>query len=119
MPPSPIMTQLHEPLKFAYWVPNVSGGLVTSDIEQRTDWGYEYNRDLAVIAENNGFEYALTQVRYTAEYKRRGASLLLLGFLHFQEEIEYFGRHVLPIIRELEKDLDRGAATPEPVGSRA
>ncbi|MDT7727387.1 MAG: dimethylsulfone monooxygenase [Actinomycetota bacterium] len=59
---------LHEPLKFAYWVPNVSGGLVTSDIEQRTDWGYEYNRELAVLAENNGFEYALTQVRYTASY---------------------------------------------------
>ena len=28
-------------VKFAYWVPNVSGGLVTSDIEQRTDWNYE------------------------------------------------------------------------------
>lgn len=26
-------------LKFAYWVPNVSGGLVVSKIEQRTDWG--------------------------------------------------------------------------------
>lgn len=23
-------------VQFAYWVPNVSGGLVTSDIEQRT-----------------------------------------------------------------------------------
>ncbi|MET9264051.1 dimethylsulfone monooxygenase SfnG [Amycolatopsis sp. NPDC004079] len=74
----------HEPLKFAYWVPNVSGGLVTSDIEQRTDWGYEYNRDLAVLAENNGFEYALTQVRYTASYgaayqhESTGFSLALL-----------------------------------------
>ncbi|HWC80125.1 MAG TPA: dimethyl sulfone monooxygenase SfnG [Pseudonocardiaceae bacterium] len=57
-----------EPLKFAYWVPNVSGGLVTSDIEQRTDWSYEYNRELAVLAENNGFEYALSQVRYMASY---------------------------------------------------
>lgn len=56
------------PLKFAYWVPNVSGGLVVSTIEQRTDWGYDYNRRLAVAAENNGFEYALTQVRYTASY---------------------------------------------------
>src|SRR5690348_10793988 len=80
----PIMTQIHEPLKFAYWVPNVSGGLVTSDIEQRTDWGYEYNRDLAVTAENNGFEYALTQVRYTASYgaayqhESTGFSLALL-----------------------------------------
>ena len=54
--------------KFAYWVPNVSGGLVTSTIEQRTDWGYEYNRDLARIAEDAGFEYALSQVRYTASY---------------------------------------------------
>jgi FMNH2-dependent dimethyl sulfone monooxygenase len=57
-----------EPLKFAYWVPNVSGGLVTSDIEQRTDWSYSHNRDLAVLAENNGFEYALSQVRYMASY---------------------------------------------------
>jgi FMNH2-dependent dimethyl sulfone monooxygenase len=55
-------------LKFAYWVPNVSGGLVVSKIEQRTDWSYDYNRQLAVLAENNGFEYALTQVRYIASY---------------------------------------------------
>ncbi|QXV59609.1 dimethylsulfone monooxygenase SfnG [Amycolatopsis sp. TNS106] len=73
-----------EPLKFAYWVPNVSGGLVTSDIEQRTDWGYEYNRELAVLAENSGFEYALSQVRYTASYgaayqhESTGFSLALL-----------------------------------------
>jgi dimethylsulfone monooxygenase len=57
-----------EPLKFAYWVPNVSGGLVTSTIEQRTDWGYDYNRHLARLAEDNGFEYALSQVRYIAGY---------------------------------------------------
>ncbi|EYT57986.1 alkanesulfonate monooxygenase [Dietzia sp. UCD-THP] len=56
------------PLQFAYWVPNVSGGLVVSRIEQRTDWGYDYNRRLAVTAENNGFDYALTQVRYIASY---------------------------------------------------
>ena len=57
-----------EPIKFAYWVPNVSGGLVTSDIEQRTDWGYDYNATLAQLAENNGFDYALSQVRYMASY---------------------------------------------------
>ena len=56
------------PLSFAYWVPNVSGGLVVSTIEQRTDWGYDYNRRLAQLAEANGFEYALTQVRYMASY---------------------------------------------------
>ncbi len=27
-----------DPIKFAYWVPNVSGGLVISSIEQRTSW---------------------------------------------------------------------------------
>jgi FMNH2-dependent dimethyl sulfone monooxygenase len=57
-----------DPLRFAYWVPNVSGGLVTSTIEQRTDWSFDYNRKLARIAERAGFDYALSQVRYTASY---------------------------------------------------
>jgi FMNH2-dependent dimethyl sulfone monooxygenase len=57
-----------QPVKFAYWVPNVSGGLVISNIEQRTDWSIEYNRTLAQIAERSGFEYALSQIRFTAGY---------------------------------------------------
>src|ERR1700760_4263142 len=57
-----------DPVQFAYWVPNVSGGLVVSTIEQRTDWGYDYNKTLARLAEANGFEYALSQVRYMASY---------------------------------------------------
>ena len=59
---------LHEPLKFAYWVPNVSGGLVVSTIEQRTSWDYDYNVELARTAERVGFEYALSQVRYASSY---------------------------------------------------
>jgi len=55
-------------IKFAYWVPNVSGGLVVSKIEQRTHWSYEYNKKLAVLAESSGFDYALSQVRYMASY---------------------------------------------------
>jgi FMNH2-dependent dimethyl sulfone monooxygenase len=55
-------------IKFAYWVPNVSGGLVVSKIPQRTDWGIDYNRKLAQIAEDAGFDYALTQIRFTAGY---------------------------------------------------
>jgi FMNH2-dependent dimethyl sulfone monooxygenase len=55
-------------VKFAYWVPNVSGGLVISDIEQRTSWDIDYNRKLAQIAEASGFEYALSQIRFTAGY---------------------------------------------------
>lgn len=57
-----------ENIKFAYWVPNVSGGLVISKIEQRTSWDIDYNRKLAQIAENSGFEYALSQIRFTAGY---------------------------------------------------
>ena len=57
-----------KPLKFAYWVPNVSGGLVTSTVDQRTDWGFDYNKELAIRAERAGFDYALTQVRYMASY---------------------------------------------------
>ena len=76
--------RIADQVKFAYWVPNVSGGLVTSTIEQRTDWNYEYNAKLAQTAENNGFEYALSQVRYEASYgaefqhESTGFSLALL-----------------------------------------
>lgn len=55
-------------IKFAYWVPNVSGGLVISKIEQRTSWDIGYNVKLAQIAEANGFDYALSQIRFTAGY---------------------------------------------------
>ena len=64
----PTVTPNTAPLQFAYWVPNVSGGLVVSKIEQRTDWSYEYNKTLAQLAERNGFDYALSQVRYMASY---------------------------------------------------
>jgi dimethylsulfone monooxygenase len=57
-----------EAVKFAYWVPNVSGGLVVSTIEQRTDWSLEYNQRLAQTAERAGFDYALSQIRFTAGY---------------------------------------------------
>ncbi|HSI72253.1 MAG TPA: dimethyl sulfone monooxygenase SfnG [Fimbriimonas sp.] len=59
---------LAAPIKFAYWVPNVSGGLVISKIPQRTSWDLDYNVKLAQIAENSGFDYALSQIRFTAGY---------------------------------------------------
>jgi hypothetical protein len=61
----------HRRVKFAYWVPNVSGGLV-------------------IVA-----------------YKKLGVDLLLLGFVHYHEEAEFFGRRVLPLVRELEAQLPR------------
>lgn len=62
------MTDTTEPLSFAYWVPNVSGGLVVSTLPQRTDHSPAYNVATARVAEEVGFEYALTQVRYSASY---------------------------------------------------
>lgn len=55
-------------MKFAHWVPNVSGGLVVSKIPQRTDWGLDYNIKLVKIAEEAGFDYALTQIRFMGSY---------------------------------------------------
>ncbi|KAL8911712.1 MAG: hypothetical protein Q9171_003165 [Xanthocarpia ochracea] len=55
-------------IKFAYWVPNVSGGLVISKIEQWTKWDFDSNAGYAQTAERYGFEYALTQIRLMAGY---------------------------------------------------
>ncbi len=54
--------------KFAYWVPNVSGGLVITDWPQNTDWSYEYNKNLAQTAEDVGFDYGLAQARFFGSY---------------------------------------------------
>ena len=59
------MTRLSNPLtpapiRFAYWVPNVSGGLVISKIEQRTSWDADYNRRLAQIAEETSLSLTET-----------------------------------------------------------
>lgn len=55
-------------IQLAYWVPNVSGGLVTSNIAQKTDWSFDYNKRLALTAEAAGFDYALAQARFFASY---------------------------------------------------
>jgi FMNH2-dependent dimethyl sulfone monooxygenase len=182
-------------VKFAYWVPNVSGGLVTSDID--ADWYFSNGKDFDGVTEQivevrdharaagragnstaagrevrfglngfiiardtekeardtlreiiekanrpavEGFRDAVQQagnatpdkkgmwadsafedlVQYNdgfrtqligtpeqiadrvAAYRKRGVDLILGGFLHFQEEIEYFGSRVLPLVREIE-----------------
>jgi len=55
-------------VKFAYWVPNVSGGLVISKIPQRTGWDLKSNVRYARTAERVGFEFALSQIRFMAGY---------------------------------------------------
>lgn len=47
------------------------------------------------------------------EYKKLGVDLILTGFLHFQEELEAFGKTVIPIVREKEAELvNKGLLTP-------
>ena len=46
-------------------------------------------------------------------YRKLGVNLILAGFLHFQEEVEAFGRDVLPLVRELEAHAGL-APVPEP-----
>ncbi len=70
-------------LKFAYWAPNVSGGLVISKLPQKTGWDFEDNVRYAQIAENLGFDYVLLQTRFLASY---GAELQL--------EARYYPRHL-------------------------
>ena len=55
-------------LQFAYWAPNVSGGLVISNYPQKTGWTFEENVRYAQIAEENGFDYVLLQTRFFASY---------------------------------------------------
>ncbi|KAF4779318.1 methanesulfonate monooxygenase [Colletotrichum scovillei] len=57
-----------ERLLFAYWVPNVSGGLIISKIPQRTNWDLASNVKYAKAAEQAGIEYGLTQIRFTSGY---------------------------------------------------
>ena len=41
------------------------------------------------------------------EYKAAGVDLILSAFLHFQEEVEYFGKRVLPLVRQYERERAR------------
>jgi len=80
--------------EFAYWVPNISGGLVVSDWETETDWTYDYNLDLARTAEAVGFDYALAQARFFGSYgaEKQLEALSIANALAAQtEEIHVIG----------------------------
>lgn len=57
-----------EEIQFAYWVPNVSGGLVITTLPMDTDWGPDANIKYAQDAEKAGFATALAQTRWFASY---------------------------------------------------
>ncbi len=60
--------QSADEVQFAYWVPNVSGGLVITNLPQETRWDHEANVQYARTAEDNGFALALAQTRWFASY---------------------------------------------------
>jgi len=75
--------------------------------EGEGNWAKSTFNDL--VQYNDGFKTNLIGTpRQIAEriiaLKAVGVDLILSAFLHFQEEVEYFGRNVLPIVRELEAE---------------
>jgi FMNH2-dependent dimethyl sulfone monooxygenase len=73
--------------------------------EGEGNWAKSTFEDL--VQYNDGFKTNLIGTpRQIAErivaLKAIGVDLVLSGFLHFQEEVEYFGQKVLPLVRELE-----------------
>ncbi|MCK0198710.1 dimethyl sulfone monooxygenase SfnG [Ancylobacter sp. 6x-1] len=81
---------LAEPVRFAYWVSNLSGGQVVSGIEQRTGWDFAYNVKLARAAEAAGFDFALTATRLVGGYRADGqheASAFAMSLLNATERL--------------------------------
>jgi FMNH2-dependent dimethyl sulfone monooxygenase len=79
-----------------------------SSADKRGMWQDSEFKDL--VQYNDGFRTGLIGepeqiARRIVEYRKLGVGLILSGFLHFQEEVDYFGLNVLPIVRELEAEL--------------
>ena len=77
-----------------------------SSPDKRGMWADSTFEDL--VQYNDGFRTQLIGTpeqiaERIAAYRKRGVDLILGGFLHFQEEIEYFGSRVLPVVREIER----------------
>ena len=68
LPQADWFARSHDEVQFAYWVPNVSGGLVVTKLPMQTRWDHRANVEYARIAEDNGFVAALAQTRWFASY---------------------------------------------------
>jgi FMNH2-dependent dimethyl sulfone monooxygenase len=64
------------------------------------NWARSTAADL--VQPNDGFKTNL--IGRPEQVARRIIELKRAGFLHFQEEVEYFGRRVYPLVRELEAE---------------
>lgn len=73
--------------------------------EREGNWAKSTLDDL--VQYNDGFKTNLIGAPHQiaeriVALKAVGVDLVLLGFLHFQEEVEFFGKQVIPLVRELE-----------------
>jgi FMNH2-dependent dimethyl sulfone monooxygenase len=60
-------------MEFSYWVPDHSSAQVITRFPRRTDWSWEYNRELAQTAEAAGFDYGLLPARWQPAYGQHDA----------------------------------------------
>ena len=84
-----------------------------STADRQGMWANSNFEDL--VQYNDGFKTGLIGTpQQIAErivaYKAAGVNLILGGFLHYLEEVEYFGKRVVPLVRELEAARARKAA---------
>ena len=82
-------------------------------IEGQGNWANSTFEDL--VQYNDGFRTGLigTPLQIAERivaFKQAGVDLILSAFLHFQEEVAYFGSHVMPLVRELEAKRAQEAA---------
>ena len=101
------LTGLLDTQKLGLW----PGGFL--NVEFEGNWANSSFEDL--VQYNDGFRTGLIGTpeqiaQRIVAYKAAGADLILSGFLHFQEEVEYFGKRVLPLVRQLEREAGVRAA---------
>jgi FMNH2-dependent dimethyl sulfone monooxygenase len=83
-----------------------------STADRKGMWSDSSFEDL--VQYNDGFKTGLIgtpeQVAdRVIELKQLGVNMILCGFLHYDWELENFGKRVIPLVREREEALRRGA----------
>jgi FMNH2-dependent dimethyl sulfone monooxygenase len=55
-------------IEFAYWIPNMAGGFLTTEYPHEEQWDWEYNKKVIQLAEDAGVKYALSPARYFSSH---------------------------------------------------
>ena len=81
--------------------------------EKQGMWANSTFEDL--VQYNDGFRTGLIGTpeeiaERIVAYKAVGVDLVLGGFLHYLDDVDYFGKRVVPLVRQLESARSRKAA---------